>query len=121
MCCVRAVVESLAIADVATSFELELEASRELNNPRRVSVTSRDLTKGRAVDVEDIAVFTKAGRVGSSRSKEVHVVENIENFHAQLESCSFTEGDVLHETRVPIEVHWSIDESARQISSLTWL
>lgn len=90
---------------------LELEAAGELNYALRTAGRKRagDTSEVGAVDIQ----VSKLG------SEEIRPVENVERLETKLEFGPFRDPDVLNKRSIPVQVEWTVDKGALQVSGLS--
>src|SRR5687767_13438699 len=88
--------------------QLPLETSGKLKLTRPEG--ARDLTEGRAVNVGELGVL-----------HQVHIVQHVEGFHAELEAHRFGEPDVLQQSKIDVEVRRSVDDRTADVTRLSRL
>src|SRR5690554_1821817 len=92
---------------------LKFEPRAELKNARREG--SGDPSEGRAVDIENIAVFARRAVSDTRRSEEIGAVEDVERFGAKLQTEAFGEPETLAQTEIDGQEIRPVDKGAFEI------
>ena len=103
----------------AREIFLKLKPRGELQNARRISVGN--LTESRAVNVENIAIFTRRAvyRRRAGRSTEISPVKEIEGFGAKLQSRALGKVEIFAQAEINRQEIRTVEESAFKRSGLT--